>query len=72
MSTITRRYAVSGMHCGSCAMSIDWELEDMDGVVEARTSFATCVTSVTLDPQRASDDAILAAIARAGFVATPL
>ena len=71
MSTVIRRYAVSGMHCGSCAMSIDWELEDLDGVVEARTSYASGVTTVTLDPERTTDDVVLAAIAKAGFVATP-
>jgi copper chaperone CopZ len=52
-------------------MSIDWELEDLDGVVEARTSYASGVTTVTLDPERTTDDVVLAAIAKAGFVATP-
>lgn len=67
MTTITRRYEVHGLHCPSCAMSIDWEIEDVDGVVEARTSYAEGRTVVTFDPERVGDDQILAAVARAGF-----
>ena len=40
-------------------------------VEEASTSYAKALTSVTYDPSRASDEAILAAIKRAGFEATP-
>ena len=71
MSQTTRSYKIQGMHCTSCAMTIDWEIEDVEGVEEASTSYAKALTSVTYDPSRASDEAILAAIKRAGFEATP-
>ena len=71
-STITKRYRVDGMHCKSCAMSIDWELEDVPGVAEARTSYADSCTDVLLDPAHVGDDDVLAAIARAGFAARPV
>ena len=31
---------IKGMHCTSCAMNIDGELEDTKGVKEANTSYA--------------------------------
>jgi copper chaperone CopZ len=67
----TKRFAIQGMHCTSCAVSIDWELEDVDGVELAKTNFADAVTEVTYDDARVSTDEILAAVARAGFTAQP-
>jgi len=68
----TRTFDIAGMHCTSCAMSIDWELEDVDGVAEARTSYARARTEVTFDPDKVSEADLVAAIARAGFgVRTP-
>lgn len=32
--------AIEGMHCTSCAMTIDEELEDLPGVKRAKTSYA--------------------------------
>ena len=31
---------IQGMHCSSCAMNIDFDLEDLDGVKSAKTSYA--------------------------------
>ncbi|MFN2251701.1 MAG: heavy-metal-associated domain-containing protein [Anaerolineae bacterium] len=63
----TEQFAIDGMHCTSCGITIDWELEDLDGVGEARTSYADGVTRVLFDPQLVSRDEIVAAIKRAGF-----
>ena len=38
---------ISGMRCASCAMTIDEELEELDGVTEAKTSYRKQVTKVT-------------------------
>lgn len=63
----TATFAIEGMHCNSCAMSIDWEIEELDGVADASTSFARQSTRVTYDPDKVSIEAIEAAIGRAGF-----
>ena len=63
----TMTVAIDGMHCNSCAMSIDWEVEDVDGVSDSSTSYAKGLTRVTFDPRTVSADMILAAIGRAGF-----
>jgi len=43
---------LKGMHCTSCAWDIDGNLEDMDGVKEAKTNYAKQQTEVTFDPKK--------------------
>lgn len=45
---------IIGMHCTSCAMNIDGELEDTEGVKEAKTNYAKQQTEVTFDPEKVS------------------
>ncbi len=40
MSTVKKKLKIEGMHCSSCAMSIDMDLEDLKGVKSANTSYA--------------------------------
>ncbi len=42
---------IDGMHCTSCSMSIDGELEEVDGVIESNTSYAKSKTKVTYNPK---------------------
>lgn len=67
MSDMTKSFQIEGMHCTSCAMTIDWEIEDVEGVRESRTSYADGRTTVIFDPAVASESEIAAAITRAGF-----
>ncbi len=62
---------IADMHCASCAMAIDFELEDLPGVAEARTSYARATTEVTFDPARVGLEALIAAIRAAGYAAFP-
>ena len=62
-------FHISGMHCSSCAMNIDGELEDTPGVKKASTSFAKNRVEVEFDEDQASVPQIIAAIARAGYKA---
>lgn len=48
MKTVTLK--IVGMHCTSCAMNVDFELEDLKGVKEASTNYAKQKTVVTFDP----------------------
>ncbi|MBW7955474.1 heavy-metal-associated domain-containing protein [Patescibacteria group bacterium] len=47
-------FKIEGMHCASCSMNIDGELEDTTGVLSASTSYAKAETAVTYDPQLVS------------------
>ena len=39
---------IDGMHCTSCSLSIDGELEDLPGVISASTSYAKSITRTWL------------------------
>lgn len=45
---------IDGMHCTSCSMNVDSELEELDGVFSARTSYAKQKSVVEYDPQKVS------------------
>lgn len=69
--TMRRILSITGMHCASCAMAIDMDLEDIPGVQQARTSYARATTEVIFDPTRASLEAIVGVIREAGYTAHP-
>ena len=60
---------IIGMHCNSCAINIDFELEDLDGVKEAKTHYAKQHTQVTFDPEKLAVEKIVAAISKLGYEA---
>lgn len=53
---------ITGMHCTSCAMNIDGELEDTEGIKESKTNYAKQQTEVTYDPEIVSSGNMIAAI----------
>lgn len=55
------------MHCVSCAMNIDGELEDAPGVASAITNYAKAETKVEFDEGKVSVDNLLEAVKRAGY-----
>ncbi len=71
-TTTRQTLRIAGMHCSSCAMAIDLELEELPGVADARTSFARAITEVVFDPSRVGLDAIIAAIGQVGYTAQPI
>lgn len=60
MKTVTLQ--IIGMHCTSCPMNIDFELEDLEGVTEASTNYAKQRTVVTFDPNKIKLGKIVEAI----------
>jgi copper chaperone CopZ len=56
------------MHCSSCVMSIDGELEDTDGVIEVKTSYVKQQTEVTFDSKKITPEKILSVISDLGYV----
>ncbi len=67
----TVQFKISGMHCVSCAMNIDGELEDTNGVIEAITQYAKGITKVTFDESTTSDEDIIKIIDKVGYTAVP-
>lgn len=72
MSTIKRKFKIEGMHCNSCTMLIDGDLEDLDGIKSANTNFAKSETEVEFDPDKTSDSQILETVQKSGYTAKPL
>ncbi|HNP56008.1 MAG TPA: heavy-metal-associated domain-containing protein [Gordonia sp. (in: high G+C Gram-positive bacteria)] len=67
MSTVD--YLVKGMTCGHCEMSVREEVGEVPGVTDVDVSAATGELTVTAD-RPIDDDAVLAAVAEAGYTAT--
>lgn len=44
-------FKISDMHCVSCGMNIDAQLEDLKGVYSSSTKFSSGKTEVKYDPQ---------------------
>ena len=66
---IKSKFKICNMHCTSCAMNIDFNLEDLEGVVYAKTSYAKCECEVAYDDEKLSEDNIISTIKEAGYVA---
>lgn len=58
---------ISGMHCVSCSMNIDGELEDTEGVLEANTSYPKQQTEVTYNSDKITPDKIRKIISNLGY-----
>ena len=69
---VKKKFLISGMHCTSCAMNIDGEIEDTGKVKDVCTSYAKQQTEVEFDPKQISPVEIIQAIKRAGYDAAPV
>lgn len=63
----TYTFRIEGMHCASCGVLIDDELDDLDGVISTRTSLRSGRSTVVVDPDRCGPEQILTTIAAAGY-----
>ena len=57
------------MHCSSCAMNIDFELEDLDGVKSAKTNYAKATCEVEFDEEKLKEDDLKASVEKVGYKA---
>ncbi len=60
-------FKIEGMHCSSCSINIDGELEDTPGVFEANSNFARAVSTVRYDPEKISIEDIVTTIKKLGY-----
>jgi Cd2+/Zn2+-exporting ATPase len=66
-----RKYKIDGMHCVSCAMLIEGELEDAKVGDEAICKYATSELTVK-SQNEISDTKIIETIDKLGYKATPI
>src|SRR4051812_42563389 len=62
---------IGGMTCASCVRRVEKALSKIDGVVAAEVNLATEVATVRFDPAAVGLEELTAAVARAGYTATP-
>lgn len=67
----TIKLNIFGMHCTSCAMNIDGELEDTDGVKQSNTNYAKQETEVEFDEKKMSEEKIVEIIKAVGYAVLP-
>lgn len=66
---IKKKFKIDGMHCTSCAMNIDFDLEDLDGVKVAKTNYAQQESEIEFDEEKVKLETILLAIQKTGYKA---
>lgn len=64
-----QHFQIQGMHCASCAMTIDGAVEDLPGVKSASAHYARQIVEVEYDENKVTEAHILAAIQEAGYTA---
>jgi len=70
MSNLVKtKLKIEGMHCSSCAMNIDFDLEDLDGVNSAKTSYAKQETEVEFDTEKLVLEKVVEQIKKTGYQA---
>ena len=66
------KFQISGMHCVSCAMNIDGELEDTEGIKSSNTNFAKAITEVEFENDKLGQEKIVKVIEKVGYSAKPV
>ena len=64
-TTITLK--LSGLHCSSCSLNIDSDLEDLPGVISTSTSYAKQLSTITYDPKLTSPIKFKEVIEKLGY-----
>ncbi|MBU1166934.1 heavy metal translocating P-type ATPase [Patescibacteria group bacterium] len=72
MSKIKKDYQITGMHCASCALTVEKNLKKIPGVKEASVNFATEKASVEYEDKKLDDNEVLASVKKSGYQAEPV
>lgn len=66
---IKKTLHIDGMHCSSCAINIEFDLEDISGVKSVQTNYAKQICLVEFDEHIISLKQIIAQIKETGYTA---
>lgn len=64
---IKQKLKIEGMHCSSCAMNIDFDLEDLDGIKSAKTNYAKQESEIEFDEEKLDVGKIIETIRKTGY-----
>ncbi|EKD90246.1 MAG: heavy metal transport/detoxification protein [uncultured bacterium] len=66
------KFKIEGMHCTSCAMNIDFDLEDLEGVNVSNTNYAKSETEVEFDENAVKEEELVSIMEKLGYQAKKL
>lgn len=66
---IKKKLKIEGMYCTACALNIDFDLEDLDGVNTAKTNYAREELEVEFNPQKVTEEKIIKTVKLSGYTA---
>lgn len=69
--TVKKSIKTTGMHCRSCAMLIEMNVGDLDGVEAVSVDLEGGKTEIEFDPEVVDADRIAAEIVEAGYGVDP-
>lgn len=72
MKIVKEKLKIEGMHCSSCAMTIDFDLEDTGGVKSSKTSYAKQECEIEFDEESMTIERIIQTVKKSGYTAAPL
>lgn len=64
-----KKFKIDGMHCTSCSMNIDGELEDTEGVKESSTNYARQQAEISFETEKITEEKIIKIIKSLGYSA---
>ena len=60
---------IDGMHCTSCSMNIDMDLEEVEGIKSVKTSYAKQESEIEFEEDKITLEQILKQIQETGYQA---
>lgn len=66
---IKKKFKIIDMHCSSCALTIDMDLEDLEGIKISKTSYVRSETEVEFDEDKLKLDDVITSIKKSGYTA---
>lgn len=58
---------LSGLHCTSCSLNIDSDLEELNGVISSNTSYAKQESTIIYDPKIVTPASFKTTIEKLGY-----
>lgn len=66
---VKKKLKIDGMHCSSCVMNIEFDLEDLQGIKSAKASLVKQECDVEFDEEIVSLEEIFKTVERTGYKA---
>lgn len=66
---VKKKLKINGMHCTSCAINIDFDLEDLKGVESVKTSYTKQEAEVEYDEEKVKIEKIILTVQKTGYQA---